>query len=225
MTNTPSNQPKVEIPDMIKAIKSHQNYPSIWTFLQDKGNELYGKNFRLSADDAETIVKLICYFVKDETVAEQMAIDLERGIMLSGPIGCGKTSLMNICRFLLPADQRHTIKTCRDMAFEFAKAGNDFLYQYTRGSFRQSRHEPKTYCFDDLGTETTLSTSAGQYSIMAEILLSRYELFHTYELITHITTNLNSHEIEVKYGQRLGSRCRDMFNQITFPKNTTDKRK
>lgn len=225
MTNTTSHNQKTAIPNLIKSIRSHHNYPSIWNFLQDKGIELYGKKFRLHPEDAEIIAKLICCLVKDETVAAQIGIDLEKGIMLTGPVGCGKTSLMNIGRFLLPADQRHTIKTCRDIAYDFAKKGNDILFQYTRGSFRQSRHEPKTYCFDDLGTENPIKPSTGQYSIMGEILLSRYDLFRTYELITHLTTNLSHEEIEIKYGQRLSSRCRDMFNQISFPPTTPNKRK
>jgi hypothetical protein len=64
-----------------------------------------------------------------------------------------------------------------------------------------------------------------QCSVMAEILLSRYDLFHSFGMITHITTNLNSTEIEEKYGTRVRSRMREMFNLISFDKNAPDKRK
>lgn len=49
---------------------------------------------------------------------------------------------------------------------------------------------------------------------MGEILLSRYELFTSQKMITHITTNLSANEIEQAYGNRLRSRMREMFNLV-----------
>jgi DNA replication protein DnaC len=60
---------------------------------------------------------------------------------------------------------------------------------------------------------------------MAEILLSRYDLFVTRKLVTHLTTNLSASEIENLYGNRVRSRMREQFNLIAFDKNTSDKRK
>jgi hypothetical protein len=37
--------------------------------------------------------------------------------------------------------------------------------------------------------------------------------------------NLNSAEIEKKYGLRVRSRMREMFNLVAFPADTPDKRK
>jgi len=59
---------------------------------------------------------------------------------------------------------------------------------------------------------------------MAEILLSRYDLFITQKLITHLTTNLNSSEIEQIYGDRVRSRMREMFNLVSFSNDAKDKR-
>jgi DNA replication protein DnaC len=60
---------------------------------------------------------------------------------------------------------------------------------------------------------------------MAEILLSRYDLFTTHNLTTHLTTNLSASEIENTYGNRVRSRMRTMFNLIAFDRNSEDKRK
>ena len=213
------------IPKEITQIKSPLNYPQIWTFLHDKGTELYGQKFSLLQEDTEIIVKLIAWFVKDKPQAESTGIDLEKGILLVGPVGCGKTSLMNISRFLLPAEKRHSMKSCRDVSFEFMKDGHDSFHKYTRGSFHQQPFEPKTWCFDDLGLETNMNFYGNQCSVMAEILLSRYDLYHAFGMFTHITTNLNSTEIEERYGVRVRSRMREMFNLIAFPSNVLDKRK
>ena len=43
-------------------------------------------------------------------------------------------------------------------------------------------------------------------------------------MITHITTNLNSSEIEDIYGTRLRSRLREQFNLIAFDRKAKDMR-
>lgn len=65
---------------------------------------------------------------------------------------------------------------------------------------------------------------------MGEILLSSYELTNTTDAFqkdpkTHITTNLNAQELEEKYGERVRSRMRAMFNLFAFDETATDKRK
>lgn len=59
---------------------------------------------------------------------------------------------------------------------------------------------------------------------MGEILISRYEVFKQKDILTHITTNLNAEELQEKYGERIRSRMRAMFNLISFPSNSYDKR-
>ena len=215
----------MQIPNAIKTHQCDFNYSHAWCFMQDKGVELYGKNFQLHEEDAEIIIKLIAWFISDKASAEKLNLDLNRGVLLLGPVGCGKTSIMNICRLLRPAGMRHTMKSCRDVSFEFAKDGHEIFHKYTRGSFHEAKFEPKTYCFDDLGLESNMNFYGNQCSVMAEILLSRYDLFHAHGMITHVTTNFNSSEIEVRYGMRVRSRCREMFNLIAFPTASQDKRR
>ena len=219
-----AKQKVIEIPPLFKAIKSNFNYLAAWTFLQDKGKELYGPKFRLHIEDAEPILKLVVWFMQDEELAPECNIDLQKGILLVGPVGCGKTSLMNICRFLLPAQRRHAMKSCRDISFEFIKEGYDIFHRYTNGSFNQAPFEPKTFCFDDLGLENVMNYYGNQCSAMAEILLSRYDLFHQFDMLTHLTTNLNSKEIEEMYGLRVRSRLREMCNLVVFGQISLDKR-
>lgn len=65
-----------------------------------------------------------------------------------------------------------------------------------------------------------------QYLIeAAQQLLSRYEVFKQKEVLTHITTNLNAEELQDKYGERIRSRMREMFNLVSFSATSTDKRK
>lgn len=197
--------------------KSHYNYEEVVTWLEKKGTELYGNHFKILETDYHIIYKLIAYFLKDKPSCLQLNIDLNKGIMLSGPVGCGKTSLMNLMKYLTPTAHKFSVKPCRDIGFEFIKEGYEIIHKY-------SKSPPKTICFDDLGTENNLKYFGNECNVMAEILLSRYDLFTARKLQTHITTNLSASEIEQAYGNRVRSRLRSTLNLIAFDKDTKDKR-
>jgi energy-coupling factor transporter ATP-binding protein EcfA2 len=191
------------------------------SFLEKRGKELYGEKFRISEEDHEIIFKLIVYFVGDKLNAEKHGIELQKGILLTGPIGCGKTSLMNLMRFVPPPERNHIMKPCRDVSFEFIQEGYEVIWRYSRLSFNNSH--PKIYCFDDLGTEQSLKYFGNECNVMGEVLLSRYDYFISQKMITHLTTNLAASELENLYGNRIRSRLREMFNLL--PLNSTDKRR
>lgn len=191
-------------------------------FLEKRGKELYGEKFRIREEDHEIIFKLITYFVGDTLNAEKLGIELQKGILLTGPIGCGKTSLMNLMRFVPPPERNYTIKSCRDVSFEFIQEGYEVIVGYSRMSFNNSH--PKIYCFDDLGAEQSLKYYGNECNVMGEILLSRYDLFVSQRMITHLTTNLSAIELENLYGNRIRSRLREMFNLVSFGHQAPDKR-
>ena len=183
--------------------------------------------------DIEVLLfKLCCYFIQDHYSCAQIGIDTNKGILLSGPVGCGKTSLMQLLLHLAPHKTNYEIIPTRNIVFGFNAAGFETLEQY---------NQTKNYCFDDLGVEPIVSHYAKECNVLGEILLSRYDLFNchpqldwgshptkprtTNHSITHITTNLNSQELENRYGSRVRSRLRAMFNLISFDKSSVDKRR
>ena len=97
------------------------------------------------------------------------------------------------------------------------------IHRYSRGKLYAA--ERRHYCFDDLGIENNIKYYGNECNVMAEILLSRYDLFIGRGLITHITTNLSATEIEEAYGNRLRSRLREMVNLIGFDQGVKDKRR
>ena len=203
-------------------IKSHYNYQEIILWLEKKGVELYGNQFKILETDYPIIYKLIAYFLKDEPTCFQHGIDLNKGILLSGPIGCGKTSLMNLMRHVPEQERKFILKPSREISFEFIKEGYEVIQRYSSGNKLQNGI--KNYCFDDLGTENNLKYFGNECNVMGEILLSRYDLFVNKKIVTHITTNLSASEIEVAYGNRVRSRLRQMLNLIAFNPITKDKR-
>ena len=165
---------------------------------------------------------MVIYAIRDEKKAQELNLDLEKGILLSGPIGCGKTSIMALIRPFFYHKHDYKIKTCREISFEFAKNGFEALQNYTQKVHTQTRLSG--YCFDDLGAEQNIKHYGNDLNVMAEIIISRYEDFVQNQSITHITTNLSASEIEALYGNRLRSRMRAMFNLITFSNESRDKR-
>lgn len=165
----------------------------------------------------------MAYFLKDEVACHQYSIDLNKGILLSGPVGCGKTTLMNLMKHITPTEHKFAVKPCRDISFEFIQDGYEVIHRYSKGKLYESNF--RNYCFDDLGTENNLKYFGNEYNVMAEIILSRYDLFISRKLQTHITTNLSASEIEKQYGNRVRSRLREMVNLIGFKKEAIDKRK
>lgn len=203
-------------------IKTHYNYTEIIIWLQNKGQELYGNHFKILESDYQIIYKLIAYFLKDGPTCFQYNINLNKGILISGPVGCGKTSLMNLMKYLTPTEYKFIVKPCRDISFEFIKDGYEVIHRYSRGKL--DHLDPKIYCFDDLGLENNLKYYGNECNVMAEILLSRYDLYISRRIQTHITTNLSASEIEIHYGNRVRSRMRELFNLIAYDNNTKDKR-
>ena len=204
-------------------IKSHYNYNEVITWLEKKGVELYGNHFKILESDSPIIYKLIAYFLKDEPTCFQYNINLNKGILLSGPVGCGKTTIMNLMKHLTPLEHKFSVKPCRDISFEFIQDGYQIIHKYSIGKLYES--QPKTICFDDLGVENNLKYFGNECNVMAEIILSRYDIFISKKILTHITTNLSASEIEVNYGNRVRSRLRETCNLIAFDRNTIDKRK
>lgn len=192
--------------------------------LQAKGKEVFGQHFTIYPEDSEVINKLLTWFLRDEKAAQHFNINLNKGILLTGPIGCGKTSLFALIRLLLPQEQRFAIKSCREVTFDFIKDGYEIIQRYSTNAYN-SNDKPRTVCFDDLGAETTLKYYGNQCNVMGEILLSRYDHFINADMITHATTNLSASELENYYGNRVRSRMREMFNLIAYNSNSTDKRK
>lgn len=222
----------------LKGDTIHYDFDKILEYLNAKGKLLFGDSFKIYQDDISIIYKLCLYTIQDEVNCKKYDIDINKGLLLTGPVGCGKTSLMKLIRHIIPHKRQYQIIPCRNAVFSFNHIGYKTIEDYGNDGF---------YCFDDLGVEPTGRHYGKDCNVMGEILLSRYELFSKpvslralpsnkpksfYEgskrslsrSLTHVTTNLNAEELESRYGNRVRSRMRQMFNLIAFDKESKDKR-
>jgi hypothetical protein len=173
------------------------------------------------------VIKILCmYFTNDPRFEQQLDGNLNKGLMLRGGIGIGKTYLMNL--FRMNQKQGYSLRNCGEIASQYTLEGRELLSQYTAPketvpSQRNYGQDKSGICFDDLGCEKEGIHYADKVEILAPIIEMRYTRgLHT---MTHITTNLPPEEIDRRYGARLRSRMREMFNVIDFPDTATDRRK
>jgi len=189
-------------------------------------------SFEIDNDYFDIYKNMLMYFMADP----EFPGDLNRGLLLKGPVGSGKTlSFLIFHKFLQvtgisrysssnipePGDCSFTIIRCKDIKglyedSEPGKGGDNAIKDF---KFNRS-----IKCFDDLGEELQYGNSihfGRECNVMEEILTARYELFLRYGTITHCTTNY-SFDLEGKrhfnklYGERVEDRMKEMFNEITF---------
>jgi hypothetical protein len=191
----------------------------------------YEKNYesRFNVDSGnESIIELLSwYFTRDDRFTTA-GYSFAKGIMLYGPVGCGKTSIFKL--FACNPVQSFVLYSARKVASDYSKFGGEAIDQYSGYiqpiiSTDYFKHRSFGICFDDLGTEEIKKNFGNESNVMAEILLNRYDSQLSMKNKTHVTTNLNADQIEQMYGSRVRSRSREMFNIILFNDEAPDRRK
>lgn len=198
----------------------HYDLANTIQYLEYRGKKQFGNHFYICTHDYEVIYQVVSWIVNDIEACKKYNISHDKGLLLSGPVGCGKSSLMKLFASLTPLSRTFSIKQSREITMEFSKAGFDVINKYSR-----STRSPKGICFDDIGIEPPMRYFGDHINVIGEIILSRYDLFVSKGILTHATTNLNAEEIETRYGARIRSRLREMFNLIAFPAEAKDKRR
>lgn len=183
----------------------------------------------------EIVFELLCrYFGSDKefiSLATAAGIDnpsLEKGILLCGIFGTGKTWLMEL--FRANQLQCYQIINAKDIAEDFrifkldpkSKDYEDPLHKYLI-SKKNAVEDPAVFyqthlglCIDDLGTEDVKNNFGNKKNVIGDIIELRYQ-DKIYGQCFHATTNLTAEQIEQYYGGRVRSRLRQMFNFIELP--------
>lgn len=188
----------------------------VWQSLKKQ----HGEALVMDKPRQEVYAKLTAYFSGCEKEANEMGLDMNKGIMLVGPVGCGKSSIMEGFKRNPMADYR--MINCLKIRQLYEANGPGTLLPYGVHSFHKHSTNPIHYCFDDVGVEGEANWYGQKRYIMAEIILNRYDEWQKphIKMVTHITTNLivneKVNEFEELYGDRVADRIKHMFNLIPF---------
>ena len=69
---------------MNENIKSHYSYTEVINWIEAKGIELYGNDFKILETDYPIVYKLIAYFLKDESTCFKYGININKDLILRG---------------------------------------------------------------------------------------------------------------------------------------------
>ena len=143
---------------------------------------------------------------------------LNKGLMLVGDIGTGKTELFNIFKM-------YSNQVNRANGFKYYSSGEivdnlniigkEYLLQFSSNEKEDGIPKPITCYVDDIGSRSeTIMHYGSKYNAMEEFLNIRYEVFRRHRKLTHISTNLYPSDIKQIYGARIENRMKEMFNII-----------
>lgn len=171
----------------------------------DRANLLI-KDFKLT----ELYIILTEYFSRDDAFTDR-GFDLNKGLLVVGPIGTGKSEAFNVFREMFRGSQNGFFKviSCRHLIRDYTEKGAKVLNEYGRES-------KSTVYFDDLGLEeVNVKMFGNSANVMSEILIDRYDSFKTKGVLTYASSNLTPSQFEKVYGARMRDRMKEMFNLIT----------
>jgi DNA replication protein DnaC len=153
-------------------------------------------------------------------------LDLNKGILLSGKVGTGKSMIMKIfSKFLINIYSKNlfTVTNINEVQENYLMKGIEGMNPFTR-NVKKNKYEvevklPAGICFDDIGIEQPVIKSFGnEFNLFEDLLLSRYELFQDEKIKTHLTSNLDIKTMKEYYkNERLISRFKEMFNIVILP--------
>ncbi|WP_177191839.1 P-loop NTPase family protein [Parafilimonas terrae] len=192
---------------------------SFFDYLKESLSNRLNIDFKLD-DDNISVIKALCLYHNNNEYFESLYpnMSLKKGILLFGPVGTGKTTIMHL--FHDTPQCYTTVVNCRKISDDYALEGLSAITKYN--SMRKLalgisafNHYGSSFCFDDLGAESPTKHFSETRNVMADIIQNRYDNRLRFNN-THITTNLSSAQIEELYGLRVLDRMKEMFNLLTL---------
>ncbi len=182
------------------SLKNRCNAKYFYNLMSWTSENIYGKKF-IQHDDNIPLIRAIClFFSRDERFEKELKFDLNKGLFVRGVSGLGKTHLFRCIEKneILPIDIISMIDITETVKEEgsYEIKGSNTLY------------------LDDVGTEEPIVNHYGTKITWFKNFIELYYLKNKPFNRLIISTNNSFDEIEGKYGFRVRSRIKDMFNII-----------
>jgi len=215
---------KITAPEVMIDFKIDKKW--LWNNFLINYKELNGKDFIQTAETLENIKAIMLYFLKDEeffnckNVSCLTKPSFEKGLLIIGSYGNGKTSVMTAIEKTLKGIKGYNFKSYNTKEVVKMYESITVESELTKRDF-DNKMNYGIKMFDDLKAERDAS-NFGKVNLLSEILEIRYKN----KKITYATMNFKQgfegdiekavDEIAEKYGDRLYDRVYEMFNIIEF---------
>ena len=178
----------------------------------EKIAKAYEPKFIMSPKAKEMYEDIMRYFMGDT----EFKGDLNKGILLMGSIGSGKTLAMKVMKKLSELCPIPYYKNGRaiEMKFDILSV-HEIVKLFMAKGFEGIKPYENRYmlCLDDIGAEAaSVKYYGNEIDIIGSLLTSRCKD----GLLTFATTNFPEKILEEKYEDRVVSRMHQMFNFLTI---------
>jgi hypothetical protein len=163
-------------------------------------------------EGTKTLHRAACFYLAgDPRFTSELGHDPRKGLLVIGTAGLGKTSTFRH----LSDNPRRPVKIYSMIEIAEAVRETGECNIYTAGD--------RVVLIDDVGTEPeTVNHYGTKINWFKDFIESYYHTNRSFHNLV-VTTNLGGAEIEARYGYRVRSRMREMFNTVQV--TGTDKRK
>lgn len=168
--------------------------------------KLSNGEFHIDEDNVDAVETVACWLARRGCEG----MDPNKGILLIGNVGSGKTLLMRAASRVISdayGVRAFGVKSCAELVRMFNQDG----YGGDLDRWIDAPH----ICLDDMGTEGEAIHFGKRTNLIGEIIEARYDrLMRGSKTWTNITTNLGADAIRANYGERVYSRITHMCNVI-----------
>lgn len=175
--------------------------------LFDKVAHFVVPNFKITDENKNFFEQLKCYFNNEKGFEG----DLERGLLVLGGFGVGKTAAMEICSIYSLIKQNNKY---------FALYDSDTIIDRFSNNGRVSIREFDNWgdiCIDELGEDTGKHIYYGSPDDPVEVLISRrYNQFKSNGFRLHGISNLDVNMLQNRFSPKIYDRMCEMFNLLVL---------
>jgi len=180
--------------------------------------------FEIDNTNKDTINKLFNYFIGNDEFCKENGISLNKGILLVGGIGTGKTILMK-------AIKKYSGEILRANSFQSFQAseiidnvnisGVKYLEEFGHLLNERKIANPITCYIDDICSKNEKIKNFGtEINVIEQLISLRYNIFSRYNKLTHFSTNIFPAEMDKYYDERIIDRLIEMCNVIGLTGNS-----
>lgn len=202
---------------------SQWSFAQTESYMEYRATQIFDKPYVLDSTN-KVFHTLLCFYFSNDPgfipLATSMGIEnpsLSKGLFLAGSIGVGKTVMMKL--FSKNQRQVFAVKTAKSIAESFQTDGEGSLQQLLVcpplpvNDASNFYHSKLGLCIDDIGTEEFKKHFGNGKNVIGDLIELRYANGN-YGPLLHLTTNLTAQQLREFYGDRVGSRIREMMNII-----------
>jgi len=182
--------------------------------------------FEIDDNNKEIINQLFNYFIGNKEYCELNNISLNKGILLCGGVGTGKSKLFKIFKIFTAEILRKNyfrMFTSSELTDNVNINGVKVLENLNHNFYENKPNPINCYIDDICSKNEKIKHYGSEISVIEQVINMRYNIFDTYKKLSHFSTNIVPKNLIDFYDIRIIDRLNEMCN--IFELNGLSRRK